>query len=247
MSRAANRSWSAARAVRLSAIFSLVVGGAGFILMMCLNAFVLDEFDAYGEVPIPGSGQVELPAGDVKISFHTLMVGSSNGFVLPPLKLSIIPPDGAPDPVLTENHSATTSVNGDTHVRVWDAQVPTAGTYQIRTDGPMGGYVHPQLAFGHDTQYDWLTGVAAAVFGLGMVELFLSFYLARLQRPQVPPGSGLPAPIDLSDPAAEPAAVWEPSDQGVRLQQLKTITALRDSGALTPDEFEAEKRRILDS
>jgi hypothetical protein len=31
-----------------------------------------------------------------------------------------------------------------------------------------------------------------------------------------------------------------------RPQQLKTIAALRDSGALTEAEFEAEKRRILD-
>jgi hypothetical protein len=38
----------------------------------------------------------------------------------------------------------------------------------------------------------------------------------------------------------------EPSDEGVRLQRLKTLAALRDSGALTPEEFETEKRRILE-
>jgi hypothetical protein len=37
----------------------------------------------------------------------------------------------------------------------------------------------------------------------------------------------------------------EPGDLGVRLERLKTLTALRDSGALTADVFEAEKRRIL--
>lgn len=244
MSRPVNRAWTAARAVRLSAILTLIAGGAGFILMMCLNAFVLDDYDAYGQVPIPGEGRVDLPAGEVKISFHTLMVGSSNGFVLPPLKLSIVPPDGVEDPILTESHSGTTSVNGDTHVRVWTARVPAAGSYQIRTDGPMGGYVNPQLAFGRDTQYDWLTGVAAGVFVLGMAELFLSMRLARRQ----PIRGAVPLPIDLSAPASPTAALpLEPSDQGVRLQQLKTIAALRDSGALTQDEFEAEKRRILDS
>ena len=47
---------------------------------------------------------------------------------------------------------------------------PPPGTYLIRTDGPMGGYVNPQLAFGRDTQYDWLTGVSAGVLpGLGGV------------------------------------------------------------------------------
>ena len=41
-------------------------------------------------------------------------------------------------------------------------------------------------------------------------------------------------------------ASYQPTDQGVRLEQLKTLAALRDSGALTAAEFEAEKRRILD-
>jgi hypothetical protein len=35
-----------------------------------LNLFVFDEFDAYGEVPIPGTGTLHLPAGDVTICFH---------------------------------------------------------------------------------------------------------------------------------------------------------------------------------
>jgi hypothetical protein len=48
------------------------------------------------------------------------------------------------------------------------------------------------------------------------------------------------APLDPYTPASYP-----PSDQGVRLEQLKTIAALRDSGALTQAEFDAEKRRIL--
>jgi hypothetical protein len=37
-----------------------------------------------------------------------------------------------------------------------------------------------------------------------------------------------------------------PTDQGVRLEQLNTLARLRDSGALTEDEFEAEKKRVLD-
>jgi hypothetical protein len=42
------------------------------------------------------------------------------------------------------------------------------------------------------------------------------------------------------------SAAHEPSDEGVRLERLKTIAALRDSGALTDAEFEAEKRRIIE-
>ena len=38
---------------------------------------------------------------------------------------------------------------------------------------------------------------------------------------------------------------YTPSDGGIRIEQLKHLAALRDSGALTAEEFEAEKRRIL--
>jgi hypothetical protein len=46
-------------------------------------------------------------------------------------------------------------------------------------------------------------------------------------------------------PYEPPTAAEEPSDEGVRLERLKTLAALRDSGALTEAEFDAEKRRIL--
>jgi hypothetical protein len=224
------------RILTISGILMMVVGGVGFILVMILNAFVLDEFDAYGEVPIPGSGQVQLPAGQAQISFHTSVTGSpSSGFPMPPLKLSIIPPDGVADPVLTENHGTLTTINSDTHIRIWTAEIPAAGTYQIRTDGQVGGYINPQLAFGKESSYDYLHWVFAAVFGLGLVDLIVSLFLRKRS------GSDRTVAL-LPSPPLDP---YTPTDQGVRLEQLKTIAALRDSGALTQDEFDAEKRRIL--
>ena len=37
-----------------------------------------------------------------------------------------------------------------------------------------------------------------------------------------------------------------PTDQGIRIEALDTLSRLRDSGALTDAEFAAEKKRILD-
>jgi hypothetical protein len=45
---------------------------------------------------------------------------------------------------------------------------------------------------------------------------------------------------------APTSTAHEPTDEGVRLERLKTLAALRDSGALTEEEFETEKRRILE-
>ncbi|HEY9263253.1 MAG TPA: SHOCT domain-containing protein, partial [Mycobacterium sp.] len=57
-------------------------------------------------------------------------------------------------------------------------------------------------------------------------------------------------PISLDEPSwpgplPPPVATYEPSDHGVRLEQLRNLAALRDSGALTEAEFQAEKRRML--
>lgn len=229
----------------ISGIVTMIAAGIGFIAVMILNAFVLDEFDAYGEVPIPGSGQVQLPAGEVEVSFHTLVTGSpSSGFPLPPLELSIIPPEGVPDPVLAEKRSGTTTVNSDTHMRVWVAQIPAEGTYQVRTDGQVNGYINPRLAFGHQSSYDYLHWVFGALFGVGLLDLILSRFLAkRLGRGQ--PEVALQEAPPLFPGRAPPTYPYAPTDQGVRLEQLKTLAALRDSGALTQAEFEQEKRRIL--
>ena len=40
---------------------TLVASIIGFVAVLILNAFVLDEYDAYGEVPIPGSSSLHLP------------------------------------------------------------------------------------------------------------------------------------------------------------------------------------------
>jgi Short C-terminal domain len=47
-------------------------------------------------------------------------------------------------------------------------------------------------------------------------------------------------------PAAAPAAATAPPPAaGSKIEQLKQLGELRDSGVLTPDEFEREKQKIL--
>ncbi len=62
-------------------ILMMVVAVPGFIVTLVLNAFFLDEYNAYGEVPIPGSGSVHLPRGEVTVSLHTVVIGGPNGAV----------------------------------------------------------------------------------------------------------------------------------------------------------------------
>ncbi len=206
------------RLLTVLAVSTMVVAGIGFIATLILNAFVLDRYNAYGEVPIPGRGQLHLPAGEVTISFHTQVTGSNGGLPIPELRMAIDPPAGVPEPVVTENIGGTTTVNNDARVRVWVAQVAEAADYTIRTDGQVGGFISPRLAFGPPSP-------------MGAV--------AHTPNPYDP---APPAPYGSTsyDPAS-----YTPTEDGIRLQTLKTLAALRDSGALTEAEFQAEKRRVL--
>lgn len=175
------------------AIVMLVVSVIGFIITLVVNAFFLDEYDAYGEVPVPGSGTVHLPAGEVTVSLHALVIGGGDGGLpVPPLNLSITPPEGAPKPEITESVGASTTVNNDAHIRVFKVQIGAEGDYKVTTDGQTGGYINPRLAFGHSSSYGYLVWVFVGLFVVSLIDLIVSIvWLARTRRRAMPPmGSG---------------------------------------------------------
>lgn len=239
---------TAPRILILASVLTLVVALVGFILTVVLNAFVLDKYNAYGEVPIPGSSSLRLPAGEATVSFHTQTIGSPNGggLPVPPLGLTIVPPEGIPDPQVTESWGTTTTVNNDARIRVWVVQIPAEGTYDITTDGKVNGYINPRLAFGHDSSYGWLAWAFAGLFVVGLLELTASILWAVRRGKRPSPAVPVQATFDVGDSPGV-RDLYMPPDDGIRIEQLKHLAALRDSGALTESEFEAEKRRILNN
>src|ERR1700734_2963402 len=245
-----------AKLTRTLTIWMMVIAVPGFIVTLVLNAFFLDDYDAYGEVPVPGSASLHLPAGEATISLHTVIIGGPNGggLPVPPLGVTLDPPSGVAQPTVTENIGSTTTVNNDAHVRVWVAQIPSEGNYNITTDGKVNGYIDPRLAFGHGSSIGFLVWVFVGLFVVGLIgSIVASRWLGRVRRNAAPAAGagtlGYKFPVAPLPPIAKPTVntvVHEPSGEGVRLERLKTIAALHDSGALTDAEFEAEKRRILD-
>jgi hypothetical protein len=237
------RSRRIAGIVRIGAILLMIGSAIGFIATLVLGAFVLDKYDAYGEVPIPGTAKLHLPAGQVTVNFHTVTVGNSGGGLpVPHLVLDIDPPAGVANPKVTENVGGSTSVNNDIHRRVWVAQIPVEGDYIITTSGEINGFISPRMAFGHDSDSNnSLLGICAGVFVIGLVGTITT----SVWRSRAKPGTSDSPPWQASAPAADQPVVI-PSDQGVKIEQLKTLAALRDSGALTEKEFQDEKRRVLD-
>lgn len=210
----------------------------GLITTMVIGA-TADEYGSYGEVAIPGTGEVRLPEGETIVSFHVFGYGG-RGLRVPPLNFDITPPPGVPDPTVTEDLGATVAVNDDAHRRVWFMRVPAEGSYRIITKGEVSGYVQPQLAFGRTRAVEGPLWVFAAM-SMVSVDLAIAawwFHRRRRGTPTDPVATERPKPVATES--------YVPTDEGIRLEQLKTISALRDSGALTEKEFEEEKRRILD-
>jgi hypothetical protein len=243
------------------AVATIVLSVIGFIVALVVNAFFLDEYDAYGEVPIPGSGSVELPAGDVTVAFHTVLIGGSgSGLPVPPLKYGITGPGGV-DAQLSEDYGSTTTVNNDARVRIGYLHVPVGGTYDVELDGNVSAYLNPSLAFGHGSEYWYVVWVFVAVFGFAVVDLIAArIWASRVGRSEragamPPPGWYQPSP-DFGAAATWTAgdhvaslpaqASYVPSGEGIRIEQLNTLARLRDSGALTEAEYTAEKKRVLD-
>jgi hypothetical protein len=121
-------------------------------------------------------------------------------------------------------------------------QIPVEGDYVVTTSGEVNGLISPRMAFGQDSDSNgaWL-GISAGLFFIGLVGTVLSsVWLSRVK------GSEPIAPVwQVGAPATDDPFVV-PSDQGVKIEQLKTLAALWDSGALTEREFQDEKRRVLD-
>jgi Short C-terminal domain len=218
----------------ICSVLLLAVSIAGFITSVILNAFVFDEYDAYGEVPIPGTQTLHLPAGQVNVSFHTPITGQGGFLPIPQLGMTIDPPPGVAEPSVTENFGSTTTVNNDAHRRVWVVQVPEAGDYTIKTDGKASAFIDPRLAFGHGSSMGYLTWIFVGVFVFALVMLFGLVLTAGRAR-------------KVKQQNAIPVDPYVPTDEGVRMQQLKTLADLHASGALTDAEFESEKRRVLGS
>ncbi|MDP9167338.1 MAG: SHOCT domain-containing protein, partial [Actinomycetota bacterium] len=121
--------------------------------------------------------------------------------------------------------------------------------YAVKLDGNVSAYLNPGLAFGHGSSYGSLPWIFAAVFGFAAVDLVIvRVWAARTRRRAfaAPAWSGVdevPAPIRAVPPTPASCA---PGAQGIRIEQLNSLASLRDSGALTEDEYEAEKKRVLD-
>jgi hypothetical protein len=125
----------------------LAIGFAVLALIgMYALPFVVHE-DPYGEVPIPGSATLQLPAGEVDLTLRS--VGSLDGQPVPPLSIRISGSGGLPQPATTESRRTKYFTAEDMWVRVWIVNVAEEGDYHVEVDGEVYGPYQPWLTFRH--------------------------------------------------------------------------------------------------
>ncbi len=208
----------------IASVVLIVVSTVGVFFWPYVDESVFDKYAAYGEVPIPGTRTLHLPEGDVQVSFHTEIAGTMEGGGLPipqGLDVTITPPSGVATPKFIQSVGETTADNQDVHVLVGAVRIPAAGDYTITANGKANAYLSPRLSFGHVNSYGFLDWVFMGLLAVGLLGLLASPFVGPRSRP-----------VDRPKPKTP-------------LRQLEDIASLHKSGALTDEEYEAEKRRIL--
>jgi hypothetical protein len=228
---------------------ALIVSLVGFIAAMGVDTKT-EDYRAYGEIPVGAETTMYLPAGNVNISVHSQLTGvvEIDRVRIPDLQLTVDPPEGMTAPRLDSYDGGSTGGTGNFRKQLWIARIPADGDYVVRFDGDVGAdgtigqLVNPQLAFGkrssaEDVMYWFLYLFAVSVVGLLIVPA-VHFFRQRWWRDlDRAPGAKQTIP-------PSPAGSQFPAAAGTKDQRLKTLEALRDSGAITEREFTFEKRKL---
>ena len=138
--------------VRSKLAWLIALAAVATFVLWLIGIFALNRSAKYGKVGIPGSKVVNLPTGEVDVSFDAQVTsygGSSNvSLPIPHLGLSVVPVGGGLIPGYQSSVGGTTSVNSDAHRQVAKLDVPASGSYRVTVSGDVGGFIDPTLELG---------------------------------------------------------------------------------------------------
>ena len=205
------------------------------------------DHDKYGRIGIPGSGTVTLPAGEVEIHYAVRLAtnGGGGALTVPSLRFSMEAPEGARDPVITQDGGGTVTVNSSSHVRVWRMQVADAGDYSVTADGDVDGFIEPQLTFGVGSPAPaWPAAVFALLFVVALGLLLVAAHArSRIGGSSSSPRS-VPTPAAPGSPPYGAPSTTTPEQELARLAKLQQLTDLHRSGTLSDAEYDAARGRL---
>lgn len=171
-------------------VVAFVVGVVGFLASMVMDYASLTD-EAYGDVSVPGSARLHLPAGDVLVTLHTEAISEHEDAVIPGnLEVLITPPSGVGGPRMTDllgddadepaprrqpGYWSSDEASRDAMI----AHIPQAGDYTITTKGTDSLSVSPRLSFGRRSVFEFLMwpffpGLIAVSLVVGVVAFALT-------------------------------------------------------------------------
>lgn len=165
--------WVLIAAFGSTVVIAIVLG----VLWFVIGGWPRDH-DRYGEVEIPGKKTLQLPEGEVRLSFEGQAVGGGSNRSLedPPegLKVRVTPSEGRRLKIESVSRSLYTVLSGDSgHEPYGKVEVPRRGSYRIVTSAA-GGAGSGRIAAGPPL---WNPLGSRAV---GAVAIFLASLLALL-------------------------------------------------------------------
>ena len=131
---------------------------------------------SYGEVPIPGSATVHLPAGEVDVSLRAS--GPAADAPLPPLSFDISGPGGTTQPDVIESPRWKYADTQDTMlIRVWVVRIAQEADYHVEVGGEVYRPYQQHLAFGRPVWNEALETLAILGALMWVLPVSLAFVL----------------------------------------------------------------------
>jgi hypothetical protein len=159
-------------------IASLILAGltlvgmfvAFFVLLFVGAIGGLGESAKYGRVALPGSGTVELPAGEVSVFYEEhVSLGDNEDLNAPPGFRYMIAPAGG-GPPLSEDEGGfldeEVSSSGTTRVRYGKVDVPAEGSYVVEGSFRGAAGPEPAITFGDPITEHIFDRVKHVLYGL---------------------------------------------------------------------------------
>ncbi|HEX3783460.1 MAG TPA: hypothetical protein VHX38_27670 [Pseudonocardiaceae bacterium] len=158
------------------ALAVLVFLGGGITFLVSFGNADAD----YGSMRIPGSQVIQLPAGQVDMTYT--MDLDNQTVDIPVLGITVTSEHGGAKLAVTNDIENPIGINGVTHDVVAWATVPSAGSYRVTVDGGDSWAPNPQLTFGPPSISSYLGFGTLGVTALLVIIGFLAHAAVRRAR-----------------------------------------------------------------
>jgi hypothetical protein len=170
----------------LAIFFFVCAAGIAALFYFVPAPPLLHDTASVGRMPVAGTADVDLAAGGYGLYFGLLNRPTGKEMHVPKLSITIVPPDGIPDPDFVEvSMRPSVYVDGFNTVQVARITVLTAGTYHVEVESPeenTGSFSIGELPATVDAVHNLARGAPAILGCLGLSVLMAVLALSASRR-----------------------------------------------------------------